>query len=284
MLGEPTASVPLALIAGSGRLPQLLARAARDQGRKISVLIFDPALASGFEGFETHVLNFAKVGALMDLLKLRQIGELVMAGKIHRPDFSKLRPDATGMMMLPGILAAAARGDDALISAIVRVFESRGVKIIPPESLMRELVPVAALMSQHSPRASDLADIEKGFQVARKLGELDIGQGAVIADGLVLAVEAAEGTDAMLDRVAQLPSAIRGMSDRRRGVLVKCAKPGQERRVDLPVIGVDTITMADRAGLAGIAVEAGSSLIVDRDGVTQAADQAGLFVISVEVS
>ncbi len=276
-----TASLPsLALIAGSGRLPQLLAQAARAQGRRISVFVFDPLLAEAFSGFDTHVLNFAQVGVLMDLMKKLAIGELVMAGKIHRPDFSKLRPDATGMLMLPAILAAAARGDDALISAVVKIFESRGIKIIPPEMIMQELVPVSAQWTVRAPSAVDLIDIEKGFQVARALGALDIGQGVVVADGLVLAAEAAEGTDAMLMRVAQLPDAIRGAQSRRRGVLVKCAKPTQERRVDLPAIGPDTVAHADKAGLSGIAVEAGGSLIIDRDAVIAAADRFGLFVIS----
>jgi DUF1009 family protein len=271
----------LALIAGSGALPRLIADAARGQGYEVTVLIFDAGLASGFDGFNPRYFSFGQVGAVMDVLKAGGIQHLVMAGKIHRPDFTKLKLDATGLMALPGIVAAATKGDDALIAAIVRLFESRGINVLAPETILAGLVPDQGVLTKTQPSVRDSADCAKGLHVARTMGALDIGQGAVIADGLVLAVEAAEGTDAMLGRIMHLPADIRGTPDKRRGVLVKCAKPGQERRVDLPAIGPDTVHAASRAGLAGIAVEAQASLIIDRAGVIGAADAAGLFVTAI---
>jgi DUF1009 family protein len=271
----------LALIAGSGALPRLIAAAARAQGYEVTVLIFDSGLASGFDGFNTKCFSFGQVGAVMDVLKTGAIQHLVMAGKIHRPDFSRLKLDATGLMALPAIVAAATKGDDALIAAIVRLFEARGIIVLAPETILDGLVPEQGVLTKTQPGARDAADCAKGLHIARAMGALDIGQGAVIADGLVLAVEAAEGTDAMLSRIAHLPVDIRGTPGKRRGVLVKCAKPGQERRVDLPAIGPDTVHAASRAGLAGIAVEANASLIIDRAAVIEAADAAGLFVAAI---
>jgi hypothetical protein len=128
---------------------------------------------------------------------------------------------------------------------------------------------------------ADRADIAKAIETARAIGMLDIGQGAVVCDGLVLAVEAQEGTDAMLQRVAELPADLRGTAERRRGVLAKVAKPIQEERVDLPTIGLATVEAAARAGLAGIVGVAGKMLVLDRDAVVRAADAAGLFVMGV---
>src|SRR5262249_25890747 len=123
-----------------------------------------------------------------------------------------------------------------------------------------------------------LADAAKAMDVAQAIGQLDVGQGAVVCDGLVLAVEAQEGTDAMLARVAELPQEIRGSAEARRGVLAKTPKPIQERRVDLPTTGVQTLERAAAAGLAGVAGEAGAMVVLDREAVTEAADRLGLFV------
>lgn len=270
----------LALIAGSGYLPRRVAEAARDAGRSLVVLTLDEASAVDYPGFDVHPISLAKVGALFDILRREAVGELVMAGKVHRPNFAQLRPDARCLRLLPGIIAAAAQGDDRLIAHIVGLFEAEGVRVVAPETLLSSLLATEGDWTKAKPRAGDLADMAKGFEVARAIGALDIGQGVVVADGLVLAVEAAEGTDAMLDRVAHLPAALRGQDGRRRGVLVKCAKPGQERRVDLPTIGRATVTAAAAAGLAGIGIEAGGSLVVDREETIAAADAAGLFILA----
>jgi DUF1009 family protein len=147
---------------------------------------------------------------------------------------------------------------------------------------MADLLLAAGVAGAVAPTDGQVVDAAKAFQIARAIGALDIGQGAVVCDGLVLAVEAQEGTDAMLRRVAELPAALRGTRERPRGVLAKRAKPIQERRTDLPTIGVATLEGAAAAGLAGVAAEAGATLVVDKPRVIAAADRLGLFLIGLK--
>jgi hypothetical protein len=160
-------------------------------------------------------------------------------------------------------------------------FEKEGFAIEGAQEVMGDLALAVGALGRFAPGDEHAADIAKAVTMARSIGDLDIGQGAVVCDGLVLAVEAQEGTDAMLSRVADLPADLHGAPSRRRGVLAKVAKPIQEERVDLPTIGVATIAGADRAGLAGIVGVAGRMLVVDRAAVVAAADAAGIFVVGV---
>ena len=169
-------------------------------------------------------------------------------------------------------------GDDALLSYLLSSFESDGFEIIAPQELCAHvLMPdghlgTVTMMPAHRP------DSEKACRIARQIGTLDIGQAAVICDGLVLAVEAQEGTDAMLQRLIDLPETIRGTPDARRGVLAKMVKPGQETRVDLPTIGLRTVELAAAAGLAGIVTEGGRSFVFSREELVKASDEAGIFI------
>jgi DUF1009 family protein len=158
------------------------------------------------------------------------------------------------------------------------MFEKQGFRVTGTSEITRGMLAPAGALGRLEPAPESLADIRHGFKVVSALGALDIGQAAVVAGGLVLAVEAAEGTDAMLTRVAGLPAALRGSAIARRGVLVKAVKPHQERRVDLPVIGVRTIELAAAAGLAGVALQPDGVLILNRSRVIELADDAGLFV------
>ena len=176
---------------------------------------------------------------------------------------------------------AARRGDDALLSFLIGEFEKEGFVIEGPQQVMDELVLSLGPQGRHAPSAENLADVLRALEVARAIGRLDVGQGAVCCDGLILAVEAQEGTDAMLRRVASLPSTIRGAPGSPRGVLAKACKPGQELRIDLPTIGPATIQSAANAGLAGVAGEESHALIVDREATVALADALGLFIFGV---
>ena len=182
---------------------------------------------------------------------------------------------------MPGALLAARRGDDGLLTYLVRQFEDEGFVVEGANEVMGELTLPPGPLGRHRPRQSHLADLERAMDVAREIGRLDIGQGAVCCDGLILALEAQEGTDEMLSRVAMLSASIRGVPGRRRGVLAKACKPGQERRIDLPTIGPETIRRAAEAGLAGVAGEANLTLVVDREAVVALADDLGLFVLGL---
>lgn len=229
-----------------------------------------------------QVCGLARVGSIFKALHAANCDAVCFAGIVARPDFSALKPDMKGMSLLPKVLASAARGDDALLRAVIAIFEREGLAVIGADEIAEELKARAGLVGAIGPDEQGRADALKALHVAGVIGAEDIGQGAVVAGGLVLAVEAQEGTDQMLARVASLPEAVRGTADARAGVLAKRPKPVQERRIDLPVIGVSTVQGAARAGLAGIAAPAGGALILGRDSVARAADAAGLFVWIVD--
>ncbi|MBI1265785.1 MAG: DUF1009 domain-containing protein [Alphaproteobacteria bacterium] len=267
----------LGLIAGGGDLPVHVAEAAHAEGRLGTVVALtgfaDPARFDG-----AHARGLGEVGGVMKDLAQARCDAVCFAGIVRRPDLSRIKPDLKGLSVLPGLIAAAARGDDALLRAVIGVFEAEGLAVVGADEIAGELTARAGFLGARRPDGAQRSDALRALHVAAVIGAEDVGQGAVVCDGLVLAVEAQEGTDAMLSRVGDLPETLRGVSHKRRGVLAKRPKPGQERRVDLPVIGVSTIAAAARAGLAGIAAPAGGALILGAEAVARAADEAGLFV------
>jgi DUF1009 family protein len=267
----------LGLIAGGGDLPVHVAEAARGDDRLGCVIALD-----GFaepERYETAELcGIAQPGRALKLLAQHRCDAVCFAGIVKRPDFSKLKPDMKGVAFLPKAIAAAAKGDDALLRAVIGLFEDEGLAVVGVDDIAGQLLAPAGVLGQIEPDEAHRADASKAMEVASLIGSADIGQGAVVAHGLVLAVEAQEGTDAMLSRVGELPLDIRGGGKAPCGVLAKRPKPDQERRVDLPVIGLSTIQGAAQANLAGIAIPEGGALILGRKAVVEAADKAGLFI------
>ncbi|MDO1559959.1 UDP-2,3-diacylglucosamine diphosphatase LpxI [Brevundimonas sp. 2R-24] len=267
----------LGLVSGGGDLPGAVLRACEAAGRPVFIVALkgftEPDLRAD-AGVEVGLAEFGKCIAALQKAGCRQV---CFCGNVSRPDFASLVPDLKGMSVLPGLIAAGRQGDDALLRAMLKVFEDAGFEVVGPDALLGRVLEPGALGGV-IPDKAQLEDVTKALDVARATGALDIGQGAVVAEGLVLAVEAQEGTDAMLRRVAGLPQALRGQAGARKGALAKAPKPIQERRVDLPVIGVRTVELAAEAGLAGVAGEAGGLIVVDADAVRAAADRLGLFV------
>ena len=272
----------LGLIAGGGALPIELAARCEAAGRAFAVMrlrgFADPVLAR-HPGAEVGIGEFGKA---FKALRAEGCEVVCFAGDVKRPDFGALMPDARGLLIVPGLIKAARQGDDALLRRVLDEFEKEGFAIEGAHEVVGEMTLPRGRLGKFYPRDEHMADIDKALRVAREIGRLDVGQGAVVCDGLVLAVEAQEGTDAMLRRVAELPQAIRGSAERPRGVLAKAPKPIQETKVDLPTIGVATLQRAARAGLAGVVGEAGRLLVVDRVAVTACADDLGLFVLGVD--
>lgn len=272
----------LGLIAGGGSLPVELAAHCEAAGRSFAVMrlrgFAEPVLAR-HPGVEVGIGEFGKV---FKALRAEGCEVVCFAGNVSRPDFAKLMPDARGVRVLPSLIVAARKGDDALLRRVLDEFEKEGFEIEGAHEVMGEMTLPRGRLGKVSPKPEHMADIDKALVVAREIGRLDVGQGAVVCEGLVLAVEAQEGTDAMLRRVEQLPQAIRGCAERPKGVLAKAPKPIQETKVDLPTIGVATIQRAARAGLAGVVGEAGRLLVVDREAVIACADDLGLFVLGVD--
>jgi len=277
MSAAPEPRPALGILAGGGPLPGRVAAAAEAAGRGVFLV--------GLEGFaEPAVLapyphgwaRLAAAGRILGLLRAQGCTEVVLVGPVRRPSLLDLRPDAEGARLLARIGRAAFGGDDGFLAAIVRVLADEGFRVLGAHEVLTEAVAPRGLLGRHAPDAAALADIARAVMVVRALGMVDVGQGCVVQQGIVLAVEAIEGTDAMLARAAGLRRPGPG------GVLVKLVKPGQDRRADLPTIGPRTLRAAAEAGLRGVAVEAGGTLLTDRSGLEAAADAAGLFLLGIE--
>ncbi len=284
----------ICLIAGGGSLPKAVVQAAIEQGRDIYIAglagFFQP---EDYEGCVLDSYRLGEFGRLIKTLKSKDIKAVTFAGTVKRPDFKAVRPDMGGMKYLPGILKAATKGDDALLTHITKIFDKEGISLVGAQDICSGLVVQQGVLTQTQPNAAHMRDIDKARHIAKSIGALDIGQGAVVRDGLVLAVEAQDGTDGMLRHVGLLPDDIRGKKEAtdsssssgssvNRGVLAKMVKPGQELRIDLPTIGLTTIKAAIESGLDGIAVEEGGAFILDREAAITEADKAGLFIIGLE--
>ena len=274
-------ALKLGLLAGGGALPLALAEACAAAGRPLFVVrlrgFADPAMAR-FPGADA---GLAELGRILTLLREQGCGAVCLAGQVKRPDFAALKPDLRGLRSLPSAIAAARRGDDALLRFLVAEFEQEGFAVEGADQVHAGLTLPPGPLGRHAPAPEHQGDLDQALAVAKAIGALDIGQAAAVADGVVLAVEAQEGTDALLARCAALPSELRGTADARRGVLVKWPKPIQERRVDLPTLGLATVEGAAAAGLAGVAGQAGGLLVLQREAVIQAADHHGLFVVGL---
>ena len=272
----------LGLIAGGGTLPVEIAQHCERSGRPLFVIRLKGFTAAGLQRYAGAEVGLAEIGKCLKALKRAGCRAICLAGDVARPDFASLVPDFRGLMLLPQVIAAAAKGDDALLRLLVGVFEKAGFAVQGAHEVMDDLTLPEGLLGRHAPSAESLTDAARALDVARAIGRLDVGQAAVVARGLVLAVEAQEGTDAVLARVADLPAHLKGRPGAGLGVLAKAPKPIQETRVDLPTIGLATIHGVARAGLAGIVGEAGRLLVLDRDAVIELADELGVFILGVE--
>jgi hypothetical protein len=272
------------IVAGGGGLPLAIAEHLRDRGDAPFLARLTPFADAALQAFPGLDLSMGQVGTMFEAFRGAGCTLVCFAGVVRRVDLSHLSLDDGGAALLPRVLAAMPQGDDALLRVMVDATDEAGFQVVGAEYLMADLLCPMGPLGAQAPTPRDERDIAKAAQVAAALGAWDVGQGSVVCDGLVLALEAQEGTDAMLGRVAQLPESIRGSADRRRGVLVKRPKPQQERRIDLPTIGLNTIRLAAEAGLAGVAVQAGAALVMDRAAMIAAADAAGMFVAGVDLA
>lgn len=268
----------LGVIAGGGELPVVLAEHLAATDRAYFVARLAHMADAALDRHPGASFNLGAMGARMDAMREAGCDAVVLIGQVARPDLKTLELDDMARAMLPAILAAMQQGDDALLRAVLAEHERAGFRVIGADEVMRDLLAPAGAWGLVSPSDAHRSDIKHAASVAAATGALDIGQGVVVCDGLVLAVEAQEGTDAMLRRVGELPTTVRGTVQARRGVLVKRPKPIQERRIDLPTIGVRTIEGVAAAGLAGLAIETDGALAVRRSDMIAAANRAGVFI------
>lgn len=267
----------LGLIAGSGELPAQIIEACRSSGRDIFVIGFeditDRKIVSDIKSKFVHI---GRAGEAIDCLKKEGVSEVIMAGRVGRPNVSSLKLDFTGIRLLIKLSRLPSQGDNAVFSAIISFIENYGFKVVGAEDVLSDLLIKEGVLGNIKPDAVAENDIKIGMNAALKIGELDIGQAVIIQNGNILGVEGAEGTDRLISRCKELHNEGPG------GVLVKMKKPKQDSRVDLPSIGVNTIENAHKSGLRGIAVEAGGALVINRTKVLELADKLGIFVVGVK--
>jgi hypothetical protein len=274
---DPQTRAPLGILAGSGRLPVRVAAAAAAAGRAVFIIGLDGfADAAALAPWPHTVIRMGAAGRILAALRTNGCRDLVLIGAVRRPSFFDMRPDAEGTRLLARAGRAAFLGDDGLLAAVIKVLGEEGFRVIGAHEILNEALAPVGVLGAVAPDAQAMADIERATEVARALGAVDVGQGCVVQHGLVLAVEAIEGTDAMLARSAGLARPGPG------GVLVKLVKPGQDHRADLPTIGPDTVRAAAGAGLRGIAFAAGATLLAERAATIDAADRAGLFLLGLD--
>ena len=263
----------IALIAGQGSLPTLLFAHLQSEGREPLVVELD--------GFPSELLVDDKVrfriehlGTVLGDLKKRGVTELCFAGRVGRPNLDAGMVDAATEPFVPGILHAIQSGDDSALREILAIFEEFGFSLLSVQDIMPQLLPPAGVLTVRKPEAHHEKDVLRASQILQVLGQVDVGQGCVVAAGQVLAVETAGGTDWMLNSLSQ-GNRPRGPSG---GVLVKAPKPGQDLRADVPTVGPKTITGLMKAGLDGLVVEQGGVLMLQPDEMQKMADDLGLFI------
>nr|WP_210258878.1 LpxI family protein [Rhizobium sp. WYCCWR 11152] len=273
----------MAIIAGGGLLPSYVAEAARAAGENPVIVALKDESDRRWEGYDHAVIGVGDFAALEGLLNRYGIGRVVMSGSVRRrPEWREVRPTLRTLMKMPAtIRTLLSGGDDRVLQMVIRLIEGNGRRVVGAHEIAPDLLAAVGPLGTAIPGEEDRRDINRAAEAAEMLGRLDVGQGAVAIGGRIVALEGLEGTDEMLERVADLRAAGR-ISPRRRGALVKLCKPQQDIRADLPAIGVSTVLNARKAGLAGVAVEAGRSLVLDRAAVIKAADEAGLFVCGID--
>ena len=268
-------ALPLGLIAGNGRFPCLVLEAAHAQGRPVTVVAIkdeaEPALVAAAEarGATLHWVSLGQLGKVIAVLKAASITEAVMAGQVkHVKIFSDFMPDLT---LLSVIRRLTSKNTDSLIAAVADVMQEKGIGLLDSTAFLSPLLAPAGVLTRRAPDAREDADLEFGYAQADAVAGLDIGQTIVVKDRAVVAVEAMEGTDATIARAGQLAGA--------GAVVVKVAKPKQDMRFDVPVVGVSTIEAMKDAGATILSVDAGKTLMIDGDAIIRAADDADIAIV-----
>ena len=276
-MAAETGAAKLGIVAGGGELPGLVIAACRAEARPFHVLALsghaDPAVIGDAPA---DWIRLGEAGTGFKHLHDQGVAEVVMIGPVRRPSLRELAPDFRTARFFAKV-GLKALGDDGLLRAVARELEEEGFRIVGVDDVLADCLAPLGLIGEAAPDAEAEADIGRGIAVALGLGALDVGQAVVVQQGIVLGVEAAEGTDRLIRRCGEL------RRDGPGGVLVKLKKPNQDRRIDLPTIGLATLHEAAAAGLRGIAVEAGGTLVLGRQSIGFEADRLGLFVVGIRV-
>ncbi|MDJ0614410.1 MAG: UDP-2,3-diacylglucosamine diphosphatase LpxI [Rhizobiaceae bacterium] len=279
---EDTAIGRVAIFTGKGSLPREIAGSLQRHHKEPFLVGIKTEHESWIKGYDHVLLHWGQFGRFFKALRQAKVTHILFAGGLTRPTINFLRMDFGALPFIAKVLTLMLGGDNTLLSGLIKVIESNGIKVLGAHEVMPELLANTGVIAGKKPGKKSMRNIEQAVDACRKLGELDIGQGAVAVGGRVVALEGIEGTDEMLRRIADLRKSGRLVESGRFGVLAKTMKPQQDMRADLPAIGPDTIENAHKAGLAGIAVEADHSLILEREKTLELARKHNIFIFGVE--
>ena len=276
---------PIAIVCGGGSFPGAVADAVARRGRTpVMFAVRGWADAAVVERYAHHWIAIGQAGRFFRLARAEGCRELLFIGTLLRPPLGQIRLDWQTIRFLPRLVRYFRGGDNRLLSGLASLAEGGGMRVIGAQEVAPDILVPEGVLGGCEPTERDRADIARALALIAAMGPFDIGQAAIVADNNVLAVEAAEGTDNLLARVAEMRQQGRVTTPLGVGVLVKAPKPGQDRRFDLPSIGPQTIENVARAGLAGVAVVAGSTIIAEPQQVVMAADAAKIFFVAVRES
>lgn len=266
----------VAVLAGKGWLPKHVYTACQEKGIQCEIIGLEgQTSAEIFAGIEYETFPLHSVSKIINKLKAGNIKYLVLAGKIKRSSISKLLLDLKGAKLLTMIIKSGLN-DSAVLGSVISFLEKEGFTIVPSEIIADNLVIKKGTLTKVKPTDNDMQDIKKGTQILKAIATFDVGQALVIQNGLVLGIEAVEGTDQLIKRCGEVQQV------QERCILLKVCKPNQDRRVDLPCIGPDTIKNIHKYNLKGIGVEAGASLILDQESTIAEADKLGIFIYGID--
>lgn len=272
----------LGVVALGGSLPLSLAEWLAKNSTPFHCVGFEGVTSPGIKRYPFTEVSYFKIGQLFQALRRNGCDRIVFAGQLFRPSLFKMRFDATTLRYLPLLLFARTRGDDTVLRKVTRAFEGAGFQVLSMKDVAPALVAQSGPLGLHSVPESLQQDVDDGFAILEQLGRHDVGQALVIDRGRVIAIEAAEGTDNMLRRVGDLRGTPHYPAPKRSGILIKAAKPQQELRNDMPVIGLGTVKNAIDAGLVAIAIESGHVLTADLPDMVTLANQNALAVVGVD--
>jgi len=273
---------PLAMICGGGSLPLAVADFVAARGRRVVLFpLRGAAEGTPVERHRHHWIYVGQIGKFLKLARAEGCRDVVFIGALVRPSIWQVHPDLVGLSFLPKVLRAFRGGDNHLLSGMGKLLEGEGLRLLGAHEVAPQILVPEGALGRVQMTERDRADIALGLDYLHAAGPFDVGQAVIVADRHILAVEAAEGTDGMLARMAEMRANGRVRAARGVGVLVKAPKPHQDRRFDLPSIGPKTVDGAARAGLAGIAVAADETIVAEPMAMTAAADAAGVFVVGV---
>lgn len=275
MATQPKSAERWALIAGNGRFPFLVLDGARAQGVEMVVFAVKEEAAEELNTAapRVHWVSLGELGRTLELMHTEGVTHAVMAGQVkHNKIFSSIRPD---WKMAKLLMSLAAKNTDSLIGAVARLFEEEGVKLVDSTAFLQPLLPAPGVLTRRWPDEAERADIAYGHEIGRAIAAMDLGQTVVVSDRACVAIEAMEGTDETIERAGRIAGG-------KRLVVVKVSKPRQDMRFDVPVVGLPTLEVMRRAGATVLAIDAGRTLVFDREAFVAAADEAGICAQAFE--